>query len=375
MPYLHDSIELEKHKFIQLLDSTFDTVEIDNAEQIDDIVASQVCGIMCSNIGHIVNRARSNPDQTSFLVRSQAFDIILSKGAFLRAKYDSSVFRILLAPHLSLDSNQHDLVEITHPISRPGRFSQLSLMFPPDSLTPNSEYVFALLDAIFGVAHQWLRVKLTRSLDRLVGDSTKELYDYIYITLPSQDFARGLMIGIFLKDPQTGRYVDVSIPNTTATGYFVDLAEQRARLLTRSPVTLALQAIGEIIDQDESAVRLAVERQRAVSVNPLSTKFYSQTAGFRDTLFAVWPEGFTILPLANEGDVFLTAIFPTNNRSYLNDYFRIHGKAVVDIATKRVSFMNRALRKLRKIGRGATAEGFGTFFGSAAAALFKHLTH
>jgi hypothetical protein len=361
--YFDETIEIAKSKFVRVLDDTFGASEIDQfeivADQIDEMVLAHLHDLIFGHIGRIIKHAKNGSKREWFILDRTRWKVLISKGSFSKGVYDGSVVQIAFIPHDTRSQHKHIFSEIAGAITEPGRFTKIELTFPVSLMRADTEYLFKLVDAIFLIAHRWLRVKLRRLLEQLIGQSTRELYDYIHITLPNKELAKGLMIGVFLKDRDTGRYVDVSMPEASTTDYFVDLAQERAHLVNKSPVSLALEAVGEVIDQDESPILAAFQRGHPVSINPAKTKYYSQSTEFRDTLFAVWPGGFTIYPLKNEGDIFLTALFPSENGPFLGRFFGMHAVRIADLALKRVSVMDRVIRKFRSIGSGVATEKSG----------------
>lgn len=323
---IFSSLQSDKIKLLDYLDSLFLTPSLDNITQLPDHVdyflVEELKRFIVRYATHIFQSSDSS--ESTLIFKVKGVQIHIDSAQILGS---SQLVIAMLVRSLEVDDAGRKMREITERLPGTGAYSTVIFQVPTLLKYVDEKILKNLAVEIFSLGYNWLSERIITSIRRACDNTNRALYEYLRIMVPDRRILEGFVFSAAVQDK------DFVVLDDVATRSALELASKRSEQFGRSAASMTLQMMLEVVPLSDSVIRDVMQQDGSIDIDLSAETYYQQgDEGFSDSLKAVWGNTVSCFPIVTSGKFFLVAFFMTQYKSELEPLLKAHRQRLCDIA-------------------------------------------
>lgn len=371
MSDIAQAIEAEKFRFLQTLRDLFPEVKLDEislaAAQIEEVIACQLIKSFLSNILTIFPSSDITVVADGFRFRDALFHVTC------REALESPDELILACLGKGRDLESIGTYQFRVMLDTGGKFSSVDYLLPRTLAHNNEVFLTQLTKKLFAVGYKWLSDAISRAISRSVSQINEELYQFVRVMAPDEQFLEGLLFSVLVTDKDSKEKKDIVLLDDFAVRMCLPPAMKAVRKLGRNAISIVTELLTEVVDYEESVFAHAGTVGSVFEVDLSQGNYYYTNTQFNLSLRAVWGNQVCCFPIFASDTLSLICFFKTESRSVMEPFLKAHQEYLGNVAKNNIDSIHASLKLLKsiKLPRDYSWGNWGEFLGGFAGRFVK----
>ena len=332
----YDVIKVRLFKDLQIAYSKYDFSQMKEfVNDIDNFLVLTLQVILKENIEKYIRGAQAN--KSGGRVKTIEFvDVHIANNVVMNRTLEIA-FLLRHVPRIKNKFRRHTLkLEVF------GRYSSIFIQYDND-LEIDIEKLDELLAVIIETVYRWMENFIASKVKSLETVLSHDLYFYVRSNFDSGDLLKRFWF-VAIRDGKGYCLFDNRLALDMLT-----ITKEVPKNLDLPPASLSANFLSNEADFDLMASKEAIQLGTCIDVPFVKTKYSHIDIEFSESEAAIHgANSISLLPLVNEGKVFLLAAFPTPHRSHFEPLIIKHAAELRAIFNARFESITELISNLRK---------------------------